>query len=159
MKNCRKCNIELTEEIKVKRENLCKPCKKIIDSENKKKKLGNEPVISNDEPITITYIKNANDETLKCRVCTTLLTNINKVQKNNFCILCSVPITCTPFSLIEYINRTNFKTNLFLNRISNIKIKLTDDNKGEILDEIFGNVGYYIEQINNEIEDKILNYE
>jgi hypothetical protein len=59
--------------------------------------------------------------------------NINKVQKNNFCILCSVPITCTPFSLIEYINRTNFKTNLFLNRISNIKIKLTDDN-GNLID-------------------------
>ena len=39
--------------------------------------------------------------------------NINKVQKNNFCILCSVPITCTPFSLIEYINKTNFKTNFF----------------------------------------------
>ena len=59
--------------------------------------------------------------------------NINKVQKNNFCILCSIPITCTPFSLIEYINRTNFKTNLFLNRLSNIKIKLTDDN-GNLLD-------------------------
>ena len=59
--------------------------------------------------------------------------NINKVQKNNFCILCSVPIICTPFSLIEYINRTNFKTNLFLNRISNIKIKLTDDN-GNLID-------------------------
>ena len=59
--------------------------------------------------------------------------NINKVQKNNFCILCSVPITCTPFSLIEYINRTNFKTNLFLNKISNIKIKLTDDN-GNLID-------------------------
>ena len=54
--------------------------------------------------------------------------NINKLQKNNYCILCSVPITCTPFSLIEYTNRTNFKTNLFLNRLSNIKIKLTDEN-------------------------------
>ena len=59
--------------------------------------------------------------------------NINKVQRNNYCILCSVPITCTPFSIIEYINRTNFKTNLFLNRISNIKIKLTDDN-GNLID-------------------------
>ena len=54
--------------------------------------------------------------------------NVNKLQKNNFCILCSIPISCTPFSLIEYVNRTNFKTNLFLNRLSNIKIKLTDDN-------------------------------
>ena len=54
--------------------------------------------------------------------------NVNKLQKNNYCILCSIPISCTPFSLIEYVNRTNFKTNLFLNRLSNIKIKLTDDN-------------------------------
>jgi hypothetical protein len=54
--------------------------------------------------------------------------NINKLQKNNYCILCSIPISSQPFSLIEYINRTNFRTNLFVNRISRIKIKLTDEN-------------------------------
>ena len=59
--------------------------------------------------------------------------NINKVQRNNYCILCSVPVSSQPFSLIEYINRTNFRTNLFLNRLQKIKIKLTDDN-GNIMD-------------------------
>ena len=59
--------------------------------------------------------------------------NINKVQKNNFCILCSIPVSTQPFSLIEYINRTNFRTNLFLNRLQKIKIKLTDDN-GNLID-------------------------
>lgn len=54
--------------------------------------------------------------------------NINKLQKNNYCILCTIPISSQPFSLIEYINRTNFRTNLFVNRISRIKIKLTDEN-------------------------------
>jgi hypothetical protein len=59
--------------------------------------------------------------------------NINKVQKNNYCILCSVPVSSQPFSLIEYINRTNFRTNLFLNRIQKLKIRLTDDN-GNLID-------------------------
>ena len=34
--------------------------------------------------------------------------NINKVQRNNYCILCSIPVSSQPFALIEYINRTNF---------------------------------------------------
>ena len=59
--------------------------------------------------------------------------NINKVQRNNYCILCSVPFSSQPFSLIEYINRTNFRTNLFLNRIQKLKIRLTDDN-GNLID-------------------------
>ena len=59
--------------------------------------------------------------------------NINKTQRNNYCILCSVPVSSQPFSLIEYINRTNFITNLFLNRIQKIKIRLTDDN-GNLID-------------------------
>ena len=54
--------------------------------------------------------------------------NVNKVQRNNYCILCSIPVSSQPFSLIEYINRTNFRTNLFLNRLQKLKIKLTDDN-------------------------------
>ena len=58
--------------------------------------------------------------------------NINKLQKNNYCILCSIPVSNQPFSLIEYINRTNFKTNLFVNKIRRIHIKLTDEN-GNIL--------------------------
>ena len=59
--------------------------------------------------------------------------NINKVQRNNYCILCSIPVSSQPFSLIEYINRTNFRTNLFLNRLQKLKIKLTDDN-GNLID-------------------------
>ena len=58
--------------------------------------------------------------------------NINKLQRNNYCILCSIPVSNQPFSLIEYINRTNFKTNLFVNKIRRIQIKLTDEN-GNIL--------------------------
>jgi hypothetical protein len=96
----------------------------------------NETIASNPSAsLSLTSVNCVNVYSIKTiQVNSNLITyNINKVQKNNFCILCSVPITCTPFSLIEYINRTNFKTNLFLNRISNIKIKLTDDN-GNLID-------------------------
>ena len=96
----------------------------------------NETIASNPSAsLSLTSVNCANVYSIRTiQVNSNLITyNINKVQKNNFCILCSVPITCTPFSLIEYINRTNFKTNLFLNRISNIKIKLTDDN-GNLID-------------------------
>jgi len=75
--------------------------------------------------------------------------------------------------LVDELNRRGWKTELLFNlsdidmqlesinedRDEDNQIKLTDDNKGEILDEVFGNVGYYIEQINNEIEDKILGYD
>jgi len=96
----------------------------------------NETIASNPSAsLSLTSVNCVNVYSIRTiQVNSNLITyNINKVQKNNFCILCSVPITCTPFSLIEYINRTNFKTNLFLNRISNIKIKLTDDN-GNLID-------------------------
>ena len=59
--------------------------------------------------------------------------NINKVERNNYCILCSIPVSSQPFALIEYINRTNFRTNLFLNRLQKLKIRLTDDN-GNLID-------------------------
>jgi hypothetical protein len=87
MKNCRKCNIELTEENKVKKENLCKPCNKIIREERKKAK---QPVPNpiNDIPITVTYIKDANDQILECRVCSTLLTDLNKIKREIICREC-----------------------------------------------------------------------
>jgi hypothetical protein len=75
--------------------------------------------------------------------------------------------------LMDELNRRGWKTELLFGlsdvdmqlesinegRDEDSQITLSDDNKGEILDEIFDRVGYYIEQINNDIEDKILNYE
>jgi hypothetical protein len=75
--------------------------------------------------------------------------------------------------LMDELNRRGWKTELLFGlsdidmRLESInedrdedkQITLSDDNKGEILDQVFDNVGYYIEQINNDIEDKILNYE
>ncbi len=75
--------------------------------------------------------------------------------------------------LMDELNRRGWKTELLFglsdvdlqlesineSRDEDSQITLSDDNKGEILDEVFDNVGYYIEQINTNIEDKILNYE
>jgi hypothetical protein len=75
--------------------------------------------------------------------------------------------------LMDELNRRGWKTELLFGlsdvdlqlesinegRDEDSQITLSDDNKGEILDEVFDNVGYYIEQININIEDKILNYE
>ena len=75
--------------------------------------------------------------------------------------------------LLDELNRRGWKTELLFGlsdidmqlesinegRDEESQITLSDDNKGEILDEVFDSVGYYIEQINNNIEDKILNYE
>ena len=75
--------------------------------------------------------------------------------------------------LMDELNRRGWKTELLFGlsdvdmqlesinegRDEDSQITLSDDNKGEILDQIFDSVGYYIEQINNDIEGKILNYE
>ena len=75
--------------------------------------------------------------------------------------------------LMDELNRRGWKTELLFGlsdidmRLESInedrdedkQITLSDDDKGNILDQVFDNVGYYIEQVNNNIEDKILNYE
>ena len=75
--------------------------------------------------------------------------------------------------LMDELNRRGWKTELLFglsdidlqlesindDRDEDNQIKLTDDNKGEILDQVFDRVDYFIEQINNEIENKILDYE
>ena len=58
--------------------------------------------------------------------------NINKSKPNNQSVLCCIPITTQPNSIIEYKNNNNFRSNLFINQISNIVIKLTDQNNNAI---------------------------
>jgi hypothetical protein len=67
---------------------------------------------------------------IKCiNIVSNLLTyNINKSNPNNQSILCCMPITTQPNSIIEYKNNNNFRSNLFINQISNITIKLADQN-------------------------------
>jgi hypothetical protein len=75
--------------------------------------------------------------------------------------------------LIDELNKRGWKTKLVFglsdvdmqlesineDRDEDDQIKLTDDDKGEILDRVFYNVDYHVERINSDIEDEILKYE
>ncbi len=75
--------------------------------------------------------------------------------------------------LMDELNRRGWKTELLFglsdidmqlesineDRDEDNQITLSNEDKEEILDQVFDNVGYYIEQVNINIEDKILNYE
>jgi len=75
--------------------------------------------------------------------------------------------------LIDELNSRGWKTELIFglsdvdmqlesingDRDEDNQITLSNDDKGEILDQVFYNVDYHVERINSDIEDKILNYE
>ena len=73
-------------------------------------------------PISVIYI----DSNL-------LTYNLNKNNVNNQSILCCVPVYNQPYSIIQYHNYNNFRSNLFINSISHIDIKLIDE-YGESID-------------------------
>ena len=53
--------------------------------------------------------------------------NINKAIPNNLSILCSIPVNSSPYSIIQYENSNNFRSNLYTNKFDTINIKLVDD--------------------------------
>ena len=83
----------------------------------------------------LTSIYSVNVYCMRCiNINSNLITyNINKNQINNSSILCCIPINETPYSMIEYNNVNNFRTNLFINSINKINIRLADD-KGNLID-------------------------
>jgi hypothetical protein len=90
--------------------------------------LGNGPFS------TVTSNRAVNLAPIRC-VCvgTNLKTfNINKANVNNMSMLCSIPITTQPYSIITYQNPNNFRVNTYTNLISTIAIKLMDQN-GQML--------------------------
>ena len=59
--------------------------------------------------------------------------NINKTAVNNQSIICSIPITTPPYSIITYQNPNGFRVNTYTNIISNLAIQLKDQT-GQLLD-------------------------
>lgn len=53
--------------------------------------------------------------------------NINKSFLNNLSILSCIPVNKPPYSIIEYENKNNYRCNLFMNKLQEIKIKLVDE--------------------------------
>jgi hypothetical protein len=58
--------------------------------------------------------------------------NLNNQIGNNRSIICSIPVSSQPFSLIVYNNPNNAKFNLYSNTINYINIRLADQNNNPI---------------------------
>ena len=84
---------------------------------------------------SLTSTKTINLNPIRCIcVCSDLPTsNISLNAKNKNNILCSIPITTQPNSIITYLNSNNFKINTYVNILSSLKIQLMDQD-GNILD-------------------------
>ena len=53
--------------------------------------------------------------------------NVNVAQPNNGNIMCTIPVYVAPFSIISYFNQNNFRTNLYVNKLDQIQIKIFDN--------------------------------
>lgn len=58
--------------------------------------------------------------------------NVNVAQANNLNILATIPVYVAPFSIINYQNPNNFKTNLYINKLDQIQIRIID-NDGRLI--------------------------
>lgn len=59
--------------------------------------------------------------------------NVNVAQPYNQNILATIPVYVAPFSIITYINNNNFRTNLYVNKLDQIQIRLLD-NEARLID-------------------------
>ena len=53
--------------------------------------------------------------------------NVNIAQPYNQNILATIPVYVAPFSIITYTNPNNFRTNLYVNKLDQIQIRLLDN--------------------------------
>jgi hypothetical protein len=51
--------------------------------------------------------------------------NIAQAYNNN--ILATIPVYVAPFSIITYTNNNNFRTNLYVNKLDQIQIRILDN--------------------------------
>ena len=73
---------------------------------------------------------------VKCiNVVTNLTTyNVNKAFSNVQSILASIPVDNQPYSMIQYQNNNNFRSNLYTNNLSSLNIQLVNDSDGSLID-------------------------
>lgn len=58
--------------------------------------------------------------------------NVNVAQPLNQNILATIPVFVAPFSIITYTNTNNFRTNLYVNKLDQIQIRIVD-NSGSLV--------------------------
>jgi len=54
--------------------------------------------------------------------------NVNVAQPLNQNILATIPVYVAPFSIISYTNNNNFRTNLYVNKLDQIQVRIIDNN-------------------------------
>lgn len=54
--------------------------------------------------------------------------NVNVAQAYNQNILATIPVYVAPYSIITYQNPNNFRTNLYVNKLDQIQIRIIDNN-------------------------------
>jgi hypothetical protein len=54
--------------------------------------------------------------------------NVNVAQPYNMNIIATIPVYVAPFSIITYENNNNYKTNLYVNKLDQIQIRIIDNN-------------------------------
>ena len=59
--------------------------------------------------------------------------NVNVAQPYNQNILATIPVYVAPFSIITYTNQNNYRTNLYVNKLDQIQIRLLD-NEARLID-------------------------
>lgn len=59
--------------------------------------------------------------------------NVNIAQAYNQNILATIPVYVAPFSIITYTNNNNFRTNLYINKLDQIQIRILD-NENRLVD-------------------------
>ena len=59
--------------------------------------------------------------------------NVNVAQPYNQNILATIPVYVAPFSIITYQNPNNFRTNLYVNKLDQIQIRILD-NESRLVD-------------------------
>jgi hypothetical protein len=59
--------------------------------------------------------------------------NVNIAQAYNQNILATIPVYVAPFSIITYTNNNNFRTNLYVNKLDQIQIRILD-NENRLVD-------------------------
>ena len=85
-----------------------------------------QTITSNGTSLTSTQSVNLNPIRCVC-ICSDLpSSNISLNSKNKNNILCSIPITTQPNSIITYLNHNNFKINTYANVLSSLRIQLMD---------------------------------
>jgi hypothetical protein len=74
---------------------------------------------------------------------------VNNININEQDILICIPVTKSPYSLIDYTNTNNFKVNLNTNTMNYINIKLLDqDGKSLELNQQFFSITFQLEIVN-----------